>query len=64
MAQAVHGSAPDIAGKKIANPTAEILSTVMLLRWLESKGADQKLGKAAGDIERATIGALNSGDEI
>ncbi|MSO92572.1 MAG: isocitrate/isopropylmalate dehydrogenase family protein [Rhodospirillales bacterium] len=34
VAQAVHGSAPDIAGKGIANPTALILSVAMLLDWL------------------------------
>lgn len=33
MAQAVHGAAPDIAGADIANPTAMIISTAMLLRW-------------------------------
>src|ERR687893_1698306 len=34
MAQATHGSAPDIAGKGIANPYAMIESTRMLLDWL------------------------------
>jgi isocitrate dehydrogenase (NAD+) len=39
--EAVHGSAPDIAGKRIANPSAMLLSTVMLLRHLgESRAAD------------------------
>jgi 3-isopropylmalate dehydrogenase len=38
--QPSHGSAPDIAGKGIANPAAAILSTAMMLRWLgEEKGA-------------------------
>jgi isocitrate dehydrogenase (NAD+) len=32
--EAVHGSAPDIAGKDIANPTALLLSSVMMLRHL------------------------------
>jgi len=32
--EAVHGTAPDIAGKGIANPTAMMLSAVMMLRWL------------------------------
>ncbi len=40
--EAVHGSAPDIAGKGIANPTALILSSVMMLRhMLEIPAADQ-----------------------
>jgi isocitrate dehydrogenase (NAD+) len=39
--EAVHGSAPDIAGKRVANPTALILSSVMMLRHLgESAAAD------------------------
>jgi isocitrate dehydrogenase (NAD+) len=40
--EAVHGSAPDIAGKGVANPTAVILSAVLMLRYLnEQKAADQ-----------------------
>ena len=36
----VHGSAPDIAGKGIANPTGAILSAAMMLEWLgEARGA-------------------------
>jgi 3-isopropylmalate dehydrogenase len=34
MAQAAHGSAPDIAGQDIANPASMILSAALLLRWL------------------------------
>lgn len=40
--EAVHGSAPDIAGKGIANPTALILSAVLMLRYLgEDEAADR-----------------------
>jgi isocitrate dehydrogenase (NAD+) len=40
--EAVHGSAPDIAGKDIANPTAMLLSGVLMLRHLgENEGADR-----------------------
>lgn len=60
MAQAVHGSAPDIAGKHVANPTAEILSASMLLHWLYSKRGDSSLEKTASEIERATVDALNT----
>ncbi|HEY4955029.1 MAG TPA: NADP-dependent isocitrate dehydrogenase [Gemmatimonadaceae bacterium] len=52
--EAVHGSAPDIAGKNIANPTAIILSAAMMLRHLGE-------GKAAGDIEQAVLVTLESG---
>lgn len=34
MFEPVHGSAPDIAGQGIADPTAMILSVAMMLRWL------------------------------
>ena len=44
--EAVHGSAPDIAGRKIANPTALMLSSVLMLRHLG-------LEAAAGRVERA-----------
>jgi len=46
--EAVHGSAPDIAGKRIANPTALILSGVMMLRHLDE-------GAAAARIENAVF---------
>src|SRR5262249_34452366 len=40
--EAVHGSAPDIAGKGVANPTAVILSSAMMLRYLdENEMADR-----------------------
>lgn len=53
MAQAVHGSAPDIAGRGIANPVAEILSTQMLLTWLGQRHGDDEARAAAERIGRA-----------
>jgi isocitrate dehydrogenase (NAD+) len=47
--EAVHGSAPDIAGKGIANPTALMQSAVMMLRHLGEEPAARKLETA---IER------------
>ncbi|MFM2125705.1 MAG: hypothetical protein RL328_2156 [Acidobacteriota bacterium] len=44
--EAVHGSAPDIAGKGLANPTAMMLSAVMMLRHLKETDAAERL-KAA-----------------
>jgi 3-isopropylmalate dehydrogenase len=61
MAQAAHGSAPDIAGKNIANPIGEIASTAMLLRWLGDRRGDEDLVAAAGSIERALDDVLESG---
>ncbi len=42
----VHGSAPDIAGKNIANPTASILSGAMLLKYIGEIEAASKIEKA------------------
>ena len=54
MAQAVHGTAPDIAGKNVANPVSEILSCAMLLDWLFSrKGEERKVFETARRIENA-----------
>lgn len=61
MAQASHGSAPDIAGRDIANPIAMILSSAMLLRWLGAKFADDKILAAAGKVEAAVELAVSEG---
>jgi 3-isopropylmalate dehydrogenase len=53
MAQATHGSAPDIAGKGIANPYAMIVSGQMLMAWLGHKHQAPKAVKAANVMERA-----------
>ncbi|TDY59536.1 3-isopropylmalate dehydrogenase [Aminivibrio pyruvatiphilus] len=53
MAQATHGSAPDIAGKNIANPYAMIMSAQMLLSWLGNGKGDGEAVQAAGNIEAA-----------
>ncbi|HET9088472.1 MAG TPA: isocitrate/isopropylmalate dehydrogenase family protein [Acidobacteriaceae bacterium] len=44
--EAVHGSAPDIAGKNIANPTALLQSAVLLLRHLEETDAADRVQRA------------------
>jgi 3-isopropylmalate dehydrogenase len=51
----IHGSAPDIAGKGIANPVGTILSTAMLLRY------SLKLESEAEDVERAVEHAIADG---
>lgn len=55
MFEPVHGSAPDIAGKGIANPTAAILSAAMMLDWLEER-------RAAGRIRAAVERCIAAGD--
>ena len=54
MAQAAHGSAPDIAGQDIANPIAMILSSAMLLDWLAPRHDDPRLADAARGSRRAS----------
>src|SRR5207237_9048518 len=44
--EAVHGSAPDIAGKNLANPTATIISAAMMLHHLGEAAAADRLGAA------------------
>ena len=53
MAQATHGSAPDIAGKNIANPYALIMSGAMLLEWLGRKRGEERATLAAQRIDAA-----------
>jgi len=53
MAQATHGSAPDIAGRNIANPYAIIMSAQMLLAWLGRRHSDQAAIFAAQRIDDA-----------
>jgi isocitrate/isopropylmalate dehydrogenase len=53
VAQAQHGSAPDIAGQDIANPTSLILSAAMMLHWLGRRRDDATLSRIASRIERA-----------
>jgi 3-isopropylmalate dehydrogenase len=61
MAQAAHGSAPDIAGQDIANPIAMILSSAMLLDWLGATHDDPRLVDAAARVERAVAAAVAAG---
>jgi len=51
--QPCHGTAPDIMGQGIANPTAMILSAAMMLDWLADKHAIESAAEAAEAIARA-----------
>ncbi|MQA79088.1 MAG: isocitrate/isopropylmalate dehydrogenase family protein [Streptosporangiales bacterium] len=53
MAQATHGSAPDISGKGLANPYAMIMSGTMLLDWLGARHGDDRLASAARRVQAA-----------
>jgi 3-isopropylmalate dehydrogenase len=61
MAQASHGSAPDIAGKGVANPVGMILSAAMMLAWLGGERKDPAAGEASQAIERAIAASLERG---
>jgi len=56
--QPAHGTAPDIAGKGIANPVAMILSAAMMLEWLARKHDVTACAEAAIAIENAMAAAL------
>ncbi len=53
MAQAQHGSAPDIAGTDVANPSSLILSSAMLLGWLAQRHGREEFARAERAIEAA-----------
>ncbi len=59
--EAVHGSAPDIVGKGIANPLALLMSAVMMLEHIAAKKDDAKAQKQATAIRRAYEQALADG---
>jgi 3-isopropylmalate dehydrogenase len=58
VANAGHGSAPDIAGKDIGNPSGLILSTAMLLDWLGHRHKRPVFGEAGRAIEAAVDAVL------
>jgi 3-isopropylmalate dehydrogenase len=63
MAQAAHGSAPDIAGKNLANPYSLILSSALLLDWYAQRSGNQEYTTAANAI-REEIGAAILSKEV
>ncbi len=56
----IHGSAPDIAGRGIANPCAQILSFAMLLRW--SFGMEEQARMVEQAVENVLAGGLRTAD--
>jgi 3-isopropylmalate dehydrogenase len=64
MAQATHGSAPDISGRNIANPYAMIMSGQMLMGWLGRKHNEPKAGAAGELIQRAVTKTIAEGKRL
>ena len=61
MAQAVHGTAPDIAGQGKANPAALILSTALLMRWFYQRSGRKVCRDTADVLEDAVRRTIESG---
>jgi 3-isopropylmalate dehydrogenase len=61
MAQAAHGSAPDIAGRDVANPFSLILSMALLLGWHGERSGAARFEQAARAIENAVAAAIQAG---
>jgi len=61
MFEPIHGSAPRIAGKKMANPIAAILSAKMMLEWIAKTHNDEAPRRAAKKIDRAVERVLMEG---
>ncbi len=59
--QPCHGSAPDIAGKGLANPTATILSAAMMLEWLAERHAAPRCADAAAMLRAGVDRAFAAG---
>jgi len=62
--QPCHGTAPDIAGKGLANPTAMILSGAMMLEWLGERHNSTECLVAARDLRLAVEAAFAEGDLV
>jgi 3-isopropylmalate dehydrogenase len=61
MAQAAHGSAPDIAGRDVANPFSLILSMALLLTWHGERIGAPRFAEAARAVEGAVASAIETG---
>ncbi|RLB44813.1 MAG: NAD-dependent isocitrate dehydrogenase [Deltaproteobacteria bacterium] len=61
--EAVHGSAPDIAGKGVANPLALLMSAVMMLNHIADTRGDESCRAAAGRIREAYNRTLSDGQK-
>ncbi len=61
MFEPVHGTARDIAGRGIANPTAALHAAALMLRWLASRGFGERLARIAEALETALRRVVEEG---
>ncbi|MBT4608663.1 MAG: NAD-dependent isocitrate dehydrogenase, partial [Gemmatimonadetes bacterium] len=61
--EAVHGSAPDIAGQGVANPLALLMSAVMMLNYIADTRGDKECRRCAERIRDAYDQALKDGQK-
>lgn len=61
MFEPIHGSAPPLAGKNIANPMAMLLATGEMFAWLGQRHSDSALTKAGGAIESSVAELIKKG---
>ena len=64
MFEPVHGSAPDIAGKGIANPTAAILSAAMMIEWLGHAEPAERMRAACERVLASGAGTPDIGGTL
>ena len=64
MFEPVHGSAPDMAGKDVANPLAMLGATAEALRWLGRRHGDERLVRGARAIDEAIAAIVARGQPL
>lgn len=64
MFEPIHGSAPKYAGKDKVNPMAAVLAGAMMCDWLGTRFGDERLGRAAQQIEQAVAEVLRDGKRL
>jgi 3-isopropylmalate dehydrogenase len=61
MFEPVHGSAPPLAGKNVANPMGAMLSAALMLEWVEARDAAQAIERAVAGAVKARVGTADVG---
>jgi len=64
MFEPIHGSAPPLAGKNVANPIAMLLAVGEMFSWLALRHKDERLAQAAASIEKAVQEQVRAGRQL